>query len=947
MSKLSWTSRALVASAMLASVACSNGEGAGLEPKLPGQAGVPYALSLPSQQDTLVIGFSRILTALVVDGAGATQNVEVEWRSLQPSIVSVSDGNITAITAGSAMIVARYGAAIDTATIVVSTEKVHLQVWPSALSASLGDTVTFTAQLVTARGVALGVPQVTWAASDSQSLTLVGDGHAEMREVGNVDVIARLGTMTATASVSVLIATVSSVTVTPSSAVINVGLTVDLNARVLDNYGRPVVLKKVVWSSSNPAVATVTNSGIVRGVSPGGVIITATSGGKSGTATITVSQPSSSVTLDLAPVTITVGFPLQAVATPRDASGTPVTGRTIVYQSSNPAVASVSTSGAIVGIVAGVTDISATCDGHMATVQLTVQNQIVGSVAILPFAPTLQQGSSAALVADVKDQLGQAMPGAVVTWTAQSPAIATVSPSGVVTGVQFGTATVTAESGGLATPGQVTVTSIAVASVQVSPSTVFLNQTTQLSATAFNAAGQPIVGAIFAWSVTGPAIASVSALGVVSGIAIGTTTVTATSDGQSGSATITVSDAPPAVVDSVNLTVNSLILLPGEVTQAVATTFDSTGSLLTGRLISWSSLNPTLATVSASGLITALAAGSVTISATAEGVSGFATIIVSPPPVAFVTATLPATPLLPGLNAQLTVILTDAQSIVLTGRSIAYSSSNTAVATVSASGLVHAVAAGTASVTVLSEGVSATVAITVQPAPLLTAYTVTVTLNASAIQVGQTSQGTAVVKDSLGNTLSGQTLTWSSANASVATVSSSGLVTAVGAGAATISASTSGKTGTATLNVTPLPPVLVTVSMGATSLIVGQSLQASAVAKDAQNQVVPGVTFVWSVSSSSVLSVSATGMVSAVAVGSAQLKAVTAGVTGSFTLTVTVSPTQLVAPAELPRVYLNFPYKPPTGNTITVLAGGSLQNALNAAQRGDEIVLQAGATFTG
>ncbi|MEP7343642.1 MAG: Ig-like domain-containing protein [Gemmatimonadaceae bacterium] len=963
MLKLSCISKGLVASAIVATFACSGGgESASVEPKPSGPAPeIHYAISLTPKHDSLVVGFSRMLTAVVVDGAGVTQNVSVQWTSLQPSIASVSGGNVTAISTGSAAIVARYGTASDTATVFVSNESVHLQVWPSAISASLGDTVSFTAQLVTDKGVALGVQSVSWAATDSQAVALVGDGRVEMRGVGDVDVIAKVGTMTASASVNVFNAAVGSVTINPTTASIGVGLSVDLNARVLDRNGRPVAVKYVQWNSSNPGVATVDNHGIVRGVQRGGVIITATSGGKTATATVNVSsQTSSSVTLSLDPDTIPVGFRLQAAATPRDREGNAITGRTIAYQSSNPSVATVNNAGSILAMAAGSTNLSAICDGHIVTVKLTVQNRTVASVNIVPVAPSVQQGSTATLVADVRDQLGQSMPSAVVTWTTQSPLIATVSPAGLVTAVTLGTAAVTATSGGISSHANVTVMSIAVVSESVSPTTssLIVNGTTKLSATALGANGQSLPGAVHSWSVTNSAVASVSALGVVTAIAKGTTTVKATSGGRNGLATITVSDPPPARVDSVHLTVNSLTLLPGQTTQAVAATFDSAGTALTGRAIVWSSAEPTLASVSSSGLITALAPGSVSISATSEGVSGLTTITVSQPapePVASVTVAALSNTLGLGQDGQLTVVLKDAQGNVLTARSIAYSGSNTAVATVSSTGLVHAVAAGTVTISVISEGVTGTLSMTVLPLPPapLTAFSVTVTLNANSLQVGQTSQGTAVVKDSLANPLSGQAITWSTSNAAVATVSSTGLVTAVGAGAVTISASTSGKTGMATLNVTVPPPVItqVIVSMPSTSFNVGQTVQASAVAKDAQNNVIAAV-FVWSTASTTIAGVSASGLVSGASAGSTQVKAVTAGVTGSVTVTVNAvvtppGPNGKAVPAELPRVYLNFPYIPAPGKTISVLAGGSLQNAINSAQRGDEIVLQAGATFTG
>ncbi|MEP7343643.1 MAG: Ig-like domain-containing protein [Gemmatimonadaceae bacterium] len=946
-------------SGLVAMLACSGHDIASVGPPSSGPA-VRYLVTLTPSQLTLSVGLSRNLTARVVDTVGATQNVLVEWTSLQPNIASVSAGTVTALSAGTANIVARYGLGADTATVDIFSEPVHLQVWPSAISAPLGDTVAFRAQLVTAAGVALGERTVSWAASDSEAITLLGDGRVEMRRVGDVDLIAAVGEMTATASLNVFASSVGSVTVNPPSASVSVGADVGLGAHVLDASGRPIRFPSVTWSTLNAAIATIDARGIVRGFSPGSVIITARSGAKSATATVNVeSQPSSSITLRVTPDTIVTGYAAQSVATPRDVNGNPIGGRPIVYQSSDPAVATISSSGAVVGLAPGSTDISATCDGHVVAVKLTVESQQVTSIDIVPRTPSLQSGSVATLFADVKDQLGQSMPNSAVTWSSKSPTIATISPSGMVAGVALGLASVIASSAGVSSQADVAVISQAVASVQISPTAanVFLNQNSPLAATASEASGQTIAGAIFAWSVADSMIASVSPFGVVTGKVSGITTVTASSGGHSSSASIAVSEPFPVPVAAVTVVVNSSMLRAGEKTQAVATIRDANGNVLTGRPLTWSSAAPSLATASASvastsGTIAALAPGSVTITATAEGVTGLATITVSPPPsgpVALVTVTAPASSLSPGQNFQLTVVLGDAQGNVLSGRSVAYSSSNTATATVSTSGLVLGVAAGTVTLSVTSEGITGTIALTVAdgaqtPLP----YAVTVTLNASALQIGQTTQGVAVVEDSLGNTLGGVPVTWSSSNTSIATVSASGIVTALAVGVATITAGTGGKTGSVPIVVTaPSIVASVTVTMDPTSLAVGQSVQASAIAKDARGNVISGAAFTWSVNSTSILTVSADGVVTAIAIGTAQAEATADGVTGSVAVTVDPPPAQLVVPAALPQVFLDFPYTPATGNTITVPAGGNLQNALNAAQRGDEVVLQAGATFIG
>src|SRR5207244_1707849 len=182
--------------------------------------------------------------------------------------------------------------------------------------------------------------------------------------------------------------------------------------------------------------------------------------------------------------------------------------------------------------------------------------------------------------------------------------------------------------------------------------------------------------------------------------------------------------------------------------------------------------------------------------------SDTATITVVPAAVASVKVTPAVVSLLVGAAVQLTANTTDSAGNLLSGRSISWSSSVAAVASVNGSGLVTSVAQGSATITATSEGQNATAAITVMIVPVAS---VAVAPATASLQVGQTVQLTATPKDSAGSALTGRPVTWTTSNGSVATVNTSGRVTAVAAGTATITATSEGKDGSAAVTVKLVP----------------------------------------------------------------------------------------------------------------------------------------------
>ncbi|HEY8831435.1 MAG TPA: Ig-like domain-containing protein, partial [Gemmatimonadaceae bacterium] len=260
---------------------------------------------------------------------------------------------------------------------------------------------------------------------------------------------------------------------------------------------------------------------------------------------------------------------------------------------------------------------------------------------------------------------------------------------------------------------------------------------------------------------------------------------------------------PPAIATlSVALAQPTIVI--GTATTATATARDGGGNILTGRAITWSSDNSTVATVSEAGLVTAVSTGTASITATSEGATGWATVTVTVQPVATVVVSLGSPTMAVGATTQATATLKDANGVILTGRTVTWASDNPGIATVTSNGVATAVVTGvgpgSTSITATSEGRTGLATVTVFANPVAS---VTVSFISPTIGVGKTTQALVTLRDANGTVLTGRALTFSSDNPTVATVSQTGAVTGVALGSANISATAEGQSGSAVINVAP------------------------------------------------------------------------------------------------------------------------------------------------
>ncbi|MBK8646800.1 MAG: Ig domain-containing protein [Gemmatimonadetes bacterium] len=251
---------------------------------------------------------------------------------------------------------------------------------------------------------------------------------------------------------------------------------------------------------------------------------------------------------------------------------------------------------------------------------------------------------------------------------------------------------------------------ITVSAVEVTPSAAAWRPGRRYNLTAVAKDGSGAsVSRTFTWQSSDASKATVNSSGLVTGVAeVGAVSISATTDGKTGVATLQIK--PPGV-SSVSVALGASQLTPGQTTQATATLRDVTGVTLAGRAIAWSVTNAAVASVSTSGVVTAIAAGQIQITATSEGKSASATLTVTPLPVSTVTLEPATAYLYVGESGGYTVTLKDAAGNALTNRTVTWTSSAPTVATVSATGIASGVAPGTTTITATSEGQSATAAL--------------------------------------------------------------------------------------------------------------------------------------------------------------------------------------------------------------------------------------------
>lgn len=506
-----------------------------------------------------------------------------------------------------------------------------VRVMPLETTLDLLETVQLELTVLDAEGNEITGRDANFESSLESVASVDEDGLVTARAEGSATITATIDGVKGRATISVIKAPVASVVLTPNSPSIGVSGTVQFSVMVENPAGGELLGRDVSWSSDDEGILTVDAMGLATGISVGTTDVVATVEGVEGSASVSVvPEPVDYVTITPASGQLEVTDTLQLEAKTFDDQDNELTGRMVIWTSSDNSLATVDNTGLVTGEGPGDVLITATSEGKSAMSMIAVVAQPVDRVDILPSETTLNPTDTLQYTAIPRAADGTALTGRMITWSSSDNSVATVNSGGLVTAQAVGPATITADVDGVEGSGILNVVE-SVVSVDVTPSSdaADVGDTTTFTATPKDSSGNSLTGRNCTFSSQDQAVATIDSMtGVATVQSEGDTTITATCEGISGTATL----AGLGAVATVSVSPISATIGFSGTQQFTVELRDSSNHLLTGRAVSWSSSDMSVATISSAGLATASAsmAGTVTVTATSEGIDGTAQLTVTP-----------------------------------------------------------------------------------------------------------------------------------------------------------------------------------------------------------------------------------------------------------------------------------------------------------------------------
>ena len=783
---------------------------------------------------------------------------------------------------------------------------VSIAVSPAPASIALGSTQQFAATGTYSDGTTKTLTSsVKWTSSVATVASVNSSGLATSVAQGTTTITATSGTVSGSSTLTVTALALTSIAVTPGTATIPLGTSQPFTAiGTYSNKSTQNVTSSVSWSSSSTTIASVSSSGLASGIGQGSATITGAFGTISGSATLSVAQPTLvSIAITPANASFALGTtqPLKAIGTYTDGSTLDIS-TSVSWNTTNSGIAKVNAQGLATSVAVGGTSATATLGSISGTTTLTVNPATLVSIAITPAIPAIPLGTTVQFSATGTFTDGSTQNVTdTVQWSSDATSVATISNSsgsqGLASSVATGTANITATSGSVQGTTTLTMTTAALVSIAVTPAnpTIALGTTQQFVATGtFTDGSTQNLTSTAAWSSDTPSSATINSNGLASSVAVGTATISATSNNIAGSTLLSVTPAQLVSI-AVSPATTNIPLGTTQTFTALGTYTDGTTQDVT-QAGHWSSSNAAAATISntpgSQGLASTLGTGTTTIGIALGTVSGTATLTVNP--AALISITLsPQTPTIPlGTTQQFTAsgTYTDGSVQDLTA-TVQWTSSSAMVAVMNATGLATSAGTGTATITATLGTVTTSTTLMVGQAAIVS---LAISPSAATISLGMTQQFQAIATytDSTTQNLTASA-NWTSDTQSVALVSGGGLASGIGMGAAKITASASGVSGSGVLTVGPPALVSLTVTPSAISIPLGTTQHFDAVGtytNGSMQDLTGSVT--WS-SSSNVASISASGLASTSATGATTITASAGSISASAVLT--IAPPTLVS----------------------------------------------------
>ena len=648
------------------------------------------------------------------------------------------------------------------------------------------------------------------------------------------------------------------------------------------------------WASSQPSVAAITTGGLATTNATGTSSIMATSGGLSGSTTLTVTA-AALVSIAVTPPnpSVAIGDTQQftATGTYTDGSNQNLTA-SVTWSAVATTTASITTGGLAKGLAVATATITATSGSISGSTNLMVTSAALASIEVTPATPSvplglLQQFTATGTYSDgsTQDLTSSA------TWASTNSAIASIDVKGETTARNLGSTKISAASGSIQGSTTLTVSAASLRSISLGGDvTIAANTSHPFTAIGtFNNGSTRNISANVAWSSSDTTVATIPPhYPVAKGVHAGAAQITATLNSIPASANLTVT---AATVQSISVTPADLDAAPGINLRYVATGHFSDSSTQDLSLdVIWTSGTPAVASIASPGNLQALASGTSTIGAGLEGVSGSTSLTVSSATLSSIAVTPASAAIAPGSIQSFSAagMFSDGSTQSLRNAAT-WSSSDTTVATVNPIGQVTGQSAGGASITATFSGVSGSANLVVQSSPL---QSIVITPAVANVPEGMTIPLAATGKFADGTTQNLiSNVIWTCTPSSIATVSNvasfQGIVTGVAPGSATVTAVFGGIVGTSTVNTTnaTLTAIIVTpaspgIGMGATQQFTATGQFSDGSSLNLTRQVT------WSSSDVSVAVINSSGGANPVATGSTTITATLNGVNGTALLTV-------------------------------------------------------------